>query len=177
MWLWIQTVALWIHDLCVLGKSPPSLGLSCLTCEMGWTVVPALASKCPCPPCSSVAFPLSPGAAVWRGLSLLSLLLSETRLGLGAFVLPWTSSYIRPYDWFLTRGLAPPWGLQQVQRGTRTWGGRSLCFLCRHLCPEPGERLFWVMAFWLPSWCVCDTVFLSADNSSPKMDSNPVVDA
>lgn len=25
--------------------------------------------------------------------------------------------------------------------------------------------------------CVCDTVFLSADNSSPKMDSNPVVDA
>lgn len=83
---------------CVLGKSFPSVGLSCLVCEMrGWTVLPALASKWPCPPCSSLRFAFYLFSAVWGGNLTFSLLLSETGL--------WSFSTRSPVDTWLHTSL------------------------------------------------------------------------
>lgn len=74
-----ETIALVVHD--VMCHSFPSVGLSCLVCEMrGWTILPALASKWPCPPCSSLRFALYLFSAVWGGILLF--LCYSVRLGL-----------------------------------------------------------------------------------------------
>lgn len=166
MWLWTQTVALMVHDLVCPWQ------VASLPVKWGQDCPAALAFKWPCLPCSGLHCSV-PLFCCLRGFLLISLLLSETGLIFhylvfcGQVVTYILMTYFnqRPST-TLGAAVSPPRKHQQLGWGSLHFLFPSSVFTaCLKALLSHGV---------LTQVGMCDTVFLSASNSSPKMDWNPV---